>query len=214
MLAERILVLAPHPDDEVLGAGGTIARSVRQGGSVTVVCFVADEPRTLELKDACSVLGVTDVRTVFHPACGWLDHRALVELIHPIESIVDELTPDLVLMPSPHASHQEHRAVAEACYSALRPVGATGRRTVPAVWNYEYSGDHWAIHGFDQPAAFVVLGQDDLDAKVEAMRRHASQVRDVPSERSIDALIALARLRGSQVGQPYAEAFDVRRLVL
>jgi LmbE family N-acetylglucosaminyl deacetylase len=136
-------------------------------------------------------------------------------MVYALEQIIASYRPDWFVLPEPRGFHQEHRAVAEAAISALRPEGATERFRPPVVVVYEEPSDYWTI-GSDahKPSLFVSIDDEDLDKKCRAMELHVTQARPIPSERSVEAIRGLATLRGAQAGVKYAEAYEVRRCLL
>ena len=110
---------------------------------------------------------------------------------------------------------QDHRTMSHAAMAALRPNGGTFTYRPPIVAVYEEPSDYWTLETEQHhPILYVTLDQVDIDRKCEAMRNHFSQDRPHPSERSIEALRALATLRGAQAGVPQAEAYEVRRWLI
>lgn len=218
----RALVIAPHPDDEVLGCGGTIAALAAAGCEVHVLVASQDLPPLYpaetagtiraEARSAHGILGVADAQFLPHPSVE-LARMGVAELNRGIESAVARLAPDLVLVPFPDR-HLDHKAVFEAAMVATRPVGAgAGIATLAA---YEtISETHWNaphIEADFSPDWFVDI-TDHIAAKLSAFSCYASQVQPPPGPRSLRALEALATFRGSQVGLESAEAFcTVRRV--
>jgi LmbE family N-acetylglucosaminyl deacetylase len=212
MLINNLMVVAPHPDDETIGAGGLISKVNRQGGKVTVVCVTCpNDTRASELATAVDMLGGADLRILTQFPTRWLDDRPLVDLVRPMENILDEIRPTALVMPSPMSFHQEHRATANAVLAATRPSGSTGRHRPDLIACYEEIPDYWSLTG-DSPRVnwFVELSGDMLADKTSAMKAHQSQDRPSPSERSYHALHSLATMRGAQAGTQYAEAYEVR----
>jgi N-acetylglucosamine malate deacetylase 1 len=211
-----LLVIAPHADDETLGAGGTIHRASRQGWDVEVAVARLEAPnRWLELEEACRVLGARP--RVLDPdwADQWLDSLPLALVVTAIEDVLDEVRPDVVIIPDIIEIHQEHRVVAEASMAALRPSAGTSRWRPPIVLAFEHLADAWALQQpVYPPSTWARLAEDDLDAKLKAMKAHASQMRPHPSERSVESIDALARVRGAQAGCGAAECFSVIRWLL
>jgi LmbE family N-acetylglucosaminyl deacetylase len=218
---DRMLVIAPHPDDEVLGAGGTIARFAAAGGSVTVLTVAAHMPplyseevhrRTVaEARRAHTLLGVE--RSVFldHPAV-LLGEIPLPDFNRDIQSALDEAAPDVLLIPF-YDRHVDHRNAFDAAMVAARPVGAGRRLRLVAAYE-TLSETHWnAPHlepGFT-PSLTVDISSE-IERKLEAMRCYESQLTPFPEPRSLEALRALALFRGSQAGVAYAEAFQIVRM--
>jgi LmbE family N-acetylglucosaminyl deacetylase len=222
---ERILVVAAHPDDETLGAGGTIARFAQEGSEVWV-CLVCDgvTSRHAEVdrqrecaEKACEVLGVGNV--VF---CDLPDQRldtlTLVDVITPIENCVAELRPDMVLTHFKEDVNQDHGVVFGATMVATRPSSRAAARTVMC---YETaSSTEWAAPfagGVFAPNVYVDITAT-LDKKVEAMsmyaNTHVSEVKPYPHPRSYEAIEVYAKRHGVAVGMEAAEPFMLIRGVV
>ncbi|GEB21631.1 MAG: PIG-L deacetylase family protein [Brevibacterium sp.] len=218
----RALVIAPHPDDEVLGAGGTMAALAAHGCEVHVLVasqdmpplYLADTAEKIraEAQRAHAALEVKTTEFLPHPSVE-LARMGVAELNSGIQEAVDRLQPDLVLASFPDR-HLDHKAVFEAAMVATRPVGSgLGIATVAL---YEtISETHWNaphIEADFTPDWFIDIS-DHIDAKLSAFSAYASQVQDYPGPRSLRALEALATFRGSQVSLEFAESFHtVRRI--
>jgi LmbE family N-acetylglucosaminyl deacetylase len=208
---KSLLVVAPHCDDEVLGCGGLISKMRRQGMGVTILIVNPEtEARCEEAQAAAEILGVSDVR--FGPLTPrGLDTLTQRELIGLIEDQINWFRPNTVAIPSHEAAHQDHRAVAWAGMAACRPAGNTAMHRPPIVLGWEEAADAWPPMPSSPPSLAVSLDRRDVATKIAAMAAHYSQVRMSPSERSDDAIEALARLRGVQAGVDYAEGYSVLR---
>lgn len=214
----KIVVIAPHNDDEILGVGGTMAKYVKQGHEV-VVCEVtagdlADEMVQLQKREAVSSHELMGVKTHFMdlPVVG-LREMPSRELNAAFQKHLLDLAPDIVFLPHKGDMHIDHRMAVEACMVALRPVTFPRLR---AVYAYEtLSETDWNTPSADNaflPTFFVDIS-DEISLKLEAMKCHASQLCDYPHPRSLEAMRALAMHRGATVCRPYAEAFAVIREV-
>jgi len=198
----QVLVLAPHADDETLGCGGLLARSSREGSKATVVLFTGKGPQRLaELDRACAALGGIDLH-VFRSSLN--DSRPAID---ELNNILDQIEPDVVLVPFAGAHHQDHRAVSAIALSAARPLVEEVRFRPRCVLAYEHAADQWTTGDAFQARLFVRLASEDIDAKVAAMACHESQRGDPYGIRSDRAIRSLAELRGAQVGVAWAEAF-------
>ena len=217
----KVLVIAPHPDDEVLGLGGTIHRLAHEGHGV-VVAIVTKGWAPLypdaqvaqvraEAQAANSILGAGDLRFLDLPVTT-LHAMPEAELNKVFCDLLADVRPDWVFLPFRGDRHEDHRQVFDAGMVALRPV--PGGSFTKMVLAYEtVSETHWGAPGIEptfQPQYYVDI-TDHLSAKCEAMRAYASQVRAKPDARSIEAVTALAAWRGSVVGLPAAEAFMIVR---
>lgn len=215
------LVIAPHPDDEVLGAGGTIARLADAGVAVTVVAACADLPPLYgadvaptverEARAAHEVLGVTESIFLNLPSVE-VSRGSVAALNGPLQEVVDSVHPSLVLIPFPDR-HVDHKTVFDASMVVTRPLGAG--RDIAMVAMYEtVSETFWNAPGAEP--IFTPSWNVDVSAtlarKTEAFARFASQLQAFPAPRSVEALEALALFRGSQAGLPHAEAFQIARM--
>lgn len=218
----RALVLAPHPDDEILGCGGTMARIVAEGGEVHVAVVTRGrEPRfdtaqieqvRKETMQAHALLGVAHTHFLGLPAAE-LDSVPHVDLISAIAGAVAHSMPDTFFVPFVGDLHLDHRLVFDATMVVGRPKGEAYPRRILA---YEtVSETHWAAPGVAppfEPTVFIDI-TDHLDTKLRAFSCFASQCQSFPNERSIEALSALATVRGSTVTRRAAEAFMLIREV-
>lgn len=219
-----VLVVAAHPDDEVLGCGGTIARHGRDGEAVHLV-FLADgvssrDPsgdhgaevarRRDAARRAARILGASSVTFNDLPD-NQLDTVPLLDVARLVESVVAEHNPSLIYTHHRHDLNVDHRRVHQAVMTACRPIPGSHVLTVLA---FEVpSSTEWATPG---PAeAFIPNWFEDtsetLGLAVEALQAYAEETRDWPHPRSPEALVHLSRWRGSSVGLPAAEAFMLAR---
>ena len=215
-----MLVVAPHPDDEVLGPGGTVARWVHEGAVVTVVIvtmagppvFTEDDLRIgrAEAAAAHAVLGVAETLFLPLPAAGvdTVPHREVNRLLGEVFA---HAQPEVVLLPFVGDLHRDHQEIFLSGMVCARP----GRPGAPgAVYAYEtLSETNWnapfLTPGF-LPNVFVDIS-DHLETKLAAMSCYSTQLRPPPHERSLEAIRALATLRGAAVGFRAAEAFVLIR---
>ena len=214
MLPERILIVAPHADDEVIGCGGLLARAHREGKETAVVVVTVEHTdRMAELEQSAAILGVSHVTALWDVP--FLDRITDSEIVGRLDLAMEKYRPQLVCIPSMAGYHQEHRRVAGLAVSAMRPgLARTSGADVCSVWYYEAPADVSSPTGAWSPTITVELSELDLKKKLDAMKAHASQCRAYPSERSVEALEALARLRGCQIGVKIGEAYAPRRMVI
>ena len=215
----RVVVVAPHNDDEILGAGGTMAKMAKQGHEV-IVCEVTagdlnNEMVQLQKREAVASHELIGVETYFMdlPVVG-LREMKTTELNHEFQSTLLELNPDMVFIPHKGDMHIDHRMTIEAAMVALRPVTFSNLK---AIYVYEtLSETDWNTPSVDNafiPTMFVDI-TEEIEIKLEAMKFHASQLCAYPHPRSLEAMKALAMYRGSMVCKNYAEAFMVIREVM
>lgn len=215
-----ILVIAPHPDDEVLGCGGTIARLAAEGASVHIGIVTSGKPPRFdpaqvagvraETARAHEMLGVAETHWLGLPAAA-LDQMAHGDVNAAIDDLVRRIRPATMLIPFLGDLHLDHQVVFRSCLVAARPRSAEAPICLMA---YEtLSETNWGAPGIDpqfSPNCFIDIG-DYLDRKIEAFLEFESQVRPFPDERSPEAIRALATLRGATVYRKAAEAFCVVR---
>jgi len=219
----RVLVIAPHPDDEVLGVGGTIARLASEGAEVHVVIATTGYPPAFdaaltqqgrrEARCAHELLGVRETVFLPFPAAG-LDTVPHSEMNAAFGEAMARVRPDALFVPFNGDIHRDHQRVFASALVAARPGGP---HRPAAIYAYEtLSETNWnapyLTPGF-APNVFVEI-TEQLETKLEAMRRYASQVKPAPNERSVETLRALATLRGSTIAVAAAEAFVLVRQVL
>ncbi len=218
-----VLIIAPHPDDEVLGAGGTMARLADANVDVYVLVVTRGRPPQFsqeqiervrkEALAAHALLGVKNTIFLDHPAAN-LDQTAHAELNRSIGAVVRDLRPATMLLPFVGDIHLDHQLVFQSALVAARPHGPIYPRRLLC---YEtLSETNWnAPHvtpGFT-PNLFVDVSAT-LERKLNAMSAFSSQTYEPPHERSLNALKALATLRGATVHLPAAESFMQLRQVI
>jgi LmbE family N-acetylglucosaminyl deacetylase len=223
------LVVAPHADDEVLGAGGLIALLVESGWHVEISFATASgyesayrgdrsnlEARVAEMQAAARVLGVASTE-VWPQGDAWhlkLDAVPNSCLIDFVERSIRRLRPDLVVMPCRGHYHQDHRALAQACMAALRPAPPTQRPLVPTVLAYGHTGFAWGGRECSfEPTTFVDVTRV-IEKKMCALRCYATQLCDPPHPRSVEGMISFAATWGACAGVKYAEPFECMRSII
>jgi N-acetylglucosamine malate deacetylase 1 len=218
---KKVLIVAPHPDDETLGAGGTIAKLASQGHDVSVLVvsghlpplYQADVYRktVAEARRAFDILGVTAQRFLEIPATLVGDEPVHV-LNGKIASVVAELRPQILLCPYPDR-HVDHRVIFESVMVASRPVGPG--REIEVLAAYEtLSETHWNAPHIEPNFVpnWVVDISDFIGKKLEAIACYESQIAGFPGSRSVEAVEALAKFRGTQAGFGFGEAFQIIRM--
>jgi LmbE family N-acetylglucosaminyl deacetylase len=224
MLMEKMLIIAPHADDAEFGLGGYLHRMARERRIATTVGVVAGGDYVgrdgvlvkgdVRQAETARALGILGVRT--HVSLGWLkennfDVAGRAAVIDAVDHLLglDSFDHVLVCLPS---HNQDHEALYRATLAAFRPGRWPG---VKQIWAYEHPANgSWNT----QPTTgrcYVSVSQEDMAAKVRALNEHASQFGSrKPNHDGPDGAMALARLRGSEIGVPYAEVFWLLREVL
>lgn len=222
----KVIVIAPHPDDEVLGCGATIARHSAVGDEVIVIIATNASKGAPELynevdvintrkeaNDAHILLGVNETIFMDFPAPA-LNAFPMYKISLALSEIFNQHKPSYLYLPHPGDLHLDHNAVYRAALVAARPQGV---HKIANIYCYEtLSETEWAPRQGNNsfiPDHFVDV-TDFFDKKLEAMRCFQSQLKVFPHTRSREAIIALASLRGSTVGVKKAEAFEVERQIV
>lgn len=216
----NVLVIAPHPDDEVLGCGGTIAKHVAGGDDVYVAivtkgCLPLFSPESVEaVRDECrradAYLGVKENIFMDFPAA-MIETVPRHELNDAFIKLVQRIKPDVVYMPHRGDMQLDHKLTVDAAMVALRPKYA---HVVSRIYCYEtLSETGWDIPNTENE--FIPVSYNDisdyLDNKLEALKLFTTQLAQFPNARSVEAVRALAMFRGASVNLRAAEAFTVIR---
>lgn len=213
----RILVVAPHPDDETLGCGGTLLKHKAAGDSVHWVIFtnIAIEQgfseervcsRAEEIDRVSSAYGFDSVHQLGFPTMS-LDIFPKMELITALSKVVQSVSAQVMYVPYRNDAHSDHAAVFDACAACTKTFRFPSVRSVRAyetLSETEY-GMKPEDRGF-RPNLFVDIAKF-MDRKLEIMSIYESEMAAFPFPRSEVALQAQAQLRGTQCGTTAAEAF-------
>ena len=212
----RILVIAAHPDDEILGCGGTVALHAKAGDAVTAVIVCEGESlrygpngvgQAEHIRNAAAALGVADVRPL-----GFADQRldtlALTDIITPLERIVRDVRPQIVYCQYGGDANLDHAIVFKAQLVATRPT----EPSIEAIYAFDTaSSTEWGFPRTFLPDTWVDVTAT-LEQKLAAMACYESEVRDYPHPRSLEALRYRAHAWGNQACMHAAEVFmTVRR---
>jgi N-acetylglucosamine malate deacetylase 1 len=235
LATQRLLVVAPHADDETYGCAGTIARMKSLGGEVYVVLasvgdlvhfasasngssrkFVAHDTRLREFEAVMKFLKVDDWDVLFtdretHLALDTLPRKSLIALLESEGKLsIANIEPTMVMIPA-ISYNQDHEALFRACLTATRPGVPGYRYTVPWVLEYDNTSLFWSCeHERFHPTFYVDISQF-LTAKIEALRLHASQVRHELYHGSPESLELATRVRGREVSVAAAEGYRLLR---
>jgi LmbE family N-acetylglucosaminyl deacetylase len=221
-MAQSVLILAAHPDDEVLGCGGTIAK-LADGGARIQVAFLADgissrdgdgaaqlTARRAAAQKASQILGVASVSFGDFPD-NRMDTVALLDITKAVEALIAKYSPEMVLTHHAGDVNIDHRRLHDAVVTACRPQKGQSVKTllcfeVPSSteWQLPGSGSVFA------PNWFVDISST-LDRKLLALDAYAAELRDWPHPRSRQGVEHLVRWRGATVGVDAAESFVLGR---
>lgn len=221
----RIVVFAAHPDDELLGVGGTIRKLVNEGVEAHAVILAegitsrfdkrdkADLSELDKLKEnareAASVIGYNSIEF-----CNFPDNRMdsidLLDVIKTVSVFVEKYSPDTIFTHHHGDLNIDHRRVCDAVLTACRPVGES---IVKRIYTFETpSSTEWNFNYEDafNPNVFFDVNLT-IESKIKGMECYLSERKAYPHPRSSEALIALAKTRGVQSGFEMAEAFMLLR---
>ncbi len=223
----KYLIITAHPDDEVLGCGGSMAKWAKEGHEVHVLILAEGSTsrdkqrdrasRTEELsllaqsaKRATYILGVESVKLLDYPD-NRMDSIDLLDVVKPVEEIIEKLQPEVVVTHHAGDLNIDHQIIHQAVITACRPQpGQTVKRIlsfeVPSSteWQSPSSGNPFVPNWFEDIS-------DTLNLKIKALEAYKSEMRDWPHSRSTKAVEHLARWRGASVGVEAAEAFMLVR---
>jgi len=230
---QRMLVIAPHADDECFGCAGTMARIKHLGGEVyCIVCSVGDlkhydgtthnvsgGTREEELKSVMEYLDVDDWEVLFrdeqtHLRLDAIPRRDLISLFERDAKLaLDRLKPTMVAIPV-SSYNQDHDAVFRAAWTALRPGVPSIKPFQPIVLGYDNTSLFWSLEREKFHPNFYVDISDFLDNKLKALSMHQSQMRDAIHHSSVQNVEFTARVRGREISVEAAEGYMVFRHVL
>ena len=223
---KRILDIAAHPDDEILGCGGLISKYQSRG--VIFKILIIGEGSTCRFTDpscadglaaikqrnafaikALKTLSVNNIEFNNLP-CGRFDQIPIISINKIIEEAIKGFHPDTVLTHSPHDVNNDHKIVFNSTLMATRP-GAQNH--IDRLMSYEVlSSSEWAFVESFKPTHFEEITEKDLEAKWFALSQYVSEIQNYPFPRSSDGIKSLAMMRGMQSGFRFAEAFQLIRM--
>lgn len=234
----KILVIAAHPDDEVLGMGGTIKKYTKNKHDVKIVIMATGifarrsqnsknstaynvdknsmatmEKKLTELrndaKKASKIMGVTDLELLDFPD-NEMDKVSNLEVTKKIESIIEKFKPTVIFTHSQYDINIDHRTIYNATITATRP---TSDSTVEKVFSFEVpSSTEWYFPSKFSPNVFVDI-KTELTTKIKALSAYKNEIRNFPHPRSTKAIDIIAKRWGTVCGFDAAEAFSLIRHV-
>lgn len=208
---DRVLVLSPHTDDGELGCGGTISKFIEMGKEVKLVAFSTAEKSLpdgfeadstkKEMFRACNILGLNndDITVLDFEVRIFSKFRQ--EILDSLIKIRNDFNPHVVMIPSQKDTHQDHEVITREALRAFK-------KTSFSIYGYEQP---WNCFTFDT-IGFVPLDENHIQKKIEAVQQYKSQ--SVKEYMMPDFIRGLARTRAINIGQQYAEAFEVIRQVI
>lgn len=226
-MKQRVLAVVAHPDDEVLGCGGTLRKHADRGDEV-YVCFLADGEgsrqqssgklealvtgREQSARKAAEILGVSEVFSHRFPD-NRMDSIDLLQIVQAVEQHVSDLRPQVVYSHHAGDVNVDHRLAHQAVVTACRPQ--PGNQVQALLFFETASSTEWQTSASLMPFVpnWYVDISDTLPAKIEALSAYAEEMRPWPHVRSTEGLKHLAHWRGCSVGVDAAEAFMLGRAI-
>ena len=226
-MSTKVLVVVAHPDDEVLGCGGSMAKWAQAGNDVHVIILsegitsrddIRDRnKRQTELsalaKSAVKSADILSLKSInlFDFPDNRMDSIHLLEVVKKIESVVDELKPDHVVTHHGGDLNIDHRIVHQAVITACRPIPDHPVKRIltfesPSATEWQFS----SAKNIFSPNWFEDISRT-LDFKIKALKAYQSEIREWPHARSVKAVEHLAKWRGATVGCEAAEGFYLVR---
>jgi LmbE family N-acetylglucosaminyl deacetylase len=225
-MTKKILIIAAHPDDEVLGCGGTAARLVKQGNEVYTLVLGEGitsrdasrqrekrEQELIQLKkqvhEANGVIGIKEVFTHDFPD-NRFDSVPLLDIVKVIETIKNKIKPGIVFTHYEQDLNIDHQITYRAVLTAVRP---TADETVKEIYSFEVlSSTEWNFPLKFSPDVFYDI-TETIDIKLAAMEKYQSELKEYPHPRSLKGIRLNAEQWGMKTGLKYAEAFKLVRLI-
>ena len=216
-----ILIIAPHPDDEILGLGGTISKLSSQGHKVTILTVsghlpplykeeVFEEHKSQAIQ-AHKIVGAYDSIFLEIPAT-FVKDQTIAELNGKIYEVLKNTQPKIVFLPFPDR-HIDHQVIFESCMVVIRPLH--DGNCIQLAASYEVlSETHWnapAIEPVFNPTITIDI-TDHIENKLSALSCFKDEIMPFPGPRSIEAVEALAKFRGTQAGFAYGESLQLIRM--
>lgn len=217
MFGENIMIVVAHPDDEVLGMGGLIKKLTSQGKKVSVL-FLSDgvssrtelrqtlEARRKSAVSALGRLGCTDFEFADFPD-NKLDTIPMLEICKVIEKEFANFQPNAVFTHFPFDLNIDHQIVSEAVSVASRPKSSSCIQQLYFFEVLSSTGWKFGSRAFS-PSLFIEI-ENEIESKVSALQDYYFEMDTYPEARSIEAVLALATLRGASIGKRKSEAFEI-----
>lgn len=225
-MSHRVLVVSAHPDDEVLGCGGTVANLAQQKHEIytlilgTGIAARHGKDKAKKIKYLCKLLRkqlfsankIIGVRKVFPYSFpdNEFDTVSLLDIVKVIEKIKNDIKPDIVFTHYEKDLNIDHRITYKAVLTATRPMP---RETVKEIYSFEVlSSTEWNFPNRFSPDVFFDIG-NTIKLKMQAMKTYKSELRKFPHPRSVEGIKMIAKVWGMKVGLEYAEAFKTVRII-
>lgn len=216
----KILVFAPHPDDDVIGCGGSIAKHLKQGNKVTIVYMTSGDAGSLkyaknelvkirekEARNAVKIFGVKDIIFLGNPD-GYLEYNK--ENFVKIINLIRQKKPNIIYIPHKYDTHKDHMNTYELVIESISRASGS--------WFQECNGEPWQVGTILcyeiwtplQEISYIENITEFIDLKIKALKQHKSQIHDIQYD---EAVRCLNRYRGIMMGKgEYCECFQVLKI--
>lgn len=216
-MKKNVLVIAAHPDDEILGSGGTLKKLINHGYNVITVIFAKGRKKEEDhmrqaMVDANKHLGIEEVIFLEYPNL-LLETIPLHVINKEIEILVEKYEPSIIFTHHYGDVNKDHQILFQAVLTAARPL--PGKKVTELICFETVSSSEWSEYTNDKtfkPNYFIDI-TDTIDSKLESLKFYDLEMRPFPHPRSYKGVNYLAQVRGMTVGVEYAEAFEIIRRV-
>lgn len=216
----KYLVVVAHPDDEVLGAGATINKLIKQGNEVAVAIMSGQAAARANISetlsdDEANAMAKMGVEKVFHADFPNIKMNTVphLELVQFIEKCIEDWQAEAIITHHPSDTNIDHQETGKAVNAACRLFQRTDG--VPVLKELMYmevpSSTEWNLNTSEncfKPNYFIEIGEEGVRGKIEALSAYKGVMRPFPHPRSEKGIEGLAAYRGVQSGRNYAEAFE------
>ena len=224
---KKFLIVVAHPDDDILGCGGTLRKLSRLKKDIRVI-FIAEgsscrfknykkfkkkinetiNQRQKYAKKALLDLGLNN-SCFYNLVCGKLNKYPIIEIAKIIEDEITKFKPEVLITHSNYDVNLDHRTVYQACLQSTRP---TNQNKIKALLSFEVlSSTEWKYNKIFEPNLFINI-EKEIKFKIKAMKRYKTEMNNFPHPRSVTGINTLAKYRGIQSQNKFAEAFKIIRL--
>lgn len=227
---KKIMVVVAHPDDEILGVGGTINRIAELGGTIKVIILGEGlTSRSLKrdrsqyssellihrenIKEAQKILKYQHLE-VYDLPDNRFDTVPLLDIIKIVEIEKDNFNPDVIFTHHLGDVNIDHQKTFEAVHTSIRPL--ITEKVCGLICFETLSGTEWIPSNDPRkfnPNLYIELNKENLKTKIEAMNCYQFEKRDYPHPRSREGIITRSKMWGISIGKPLAEAFEIIRLI-
>lgn len=225
------MIVAAHPDDELLGLGASMHKLIKEENVTTHVVILGEgitsrsdvrdveewkdvlEKHHQNMYSAAKIIGYHSVKS-YNFSDNRFDSHALLDIVKVVEHEKENFQPDIILTHHGGDLNIDHQLTFQAVMTATRPMQ---EECVKAVITFETSSaTEWQATCDPRtftPNLFMEISEEDLQAKIDAMAAYQYEIREFPHPRSAEALRIMAQYRGYTVGKRLAEVFQIIRMI-